>query len=60
MNWAGIIAVCIASAGGIGGIVVAVIRLSSDIIANRLSQKYQLILNKELEEHSCNSLKSAN
>lgn len=41
----------IISAGGIGGIIVAVIRFSSDLIAKRLSQKYELKINKSLEEY---------
>lgn len=35
---------CIISAGGIGGIVVGVIKFSSDIIAERMAAKYELKL----------------
>lgn len=41
---------CIVSAGGIGGIVIAVIRFSSSIIADRLSSKYEYKLKKALEQ----------
>lgn len=45
------IAVCIVSAGGIGGIIIASIKFSADIIADRLAKKYELRLNKELEQY---------
>ena len=38
-----IVAACIVSAGGIGGIVIAVVKFSSDMIASRLSAKYERI-----------------
>ena len=46
-----IIVACIVSAGGIGGIIVAIVKWSSNIIADRLSQKYQLQLDKEIEKY---------
>ena len=46
-----IIVSTILSAGGIGGIIIAVIKFSSDFIANRLSKKYELKLSKSLEEY---------
>ena len=42
---------CIVSAGGIGAIVVGVIKFSSTTIAESLSKKYELKLNKELERY---------
>ena len=39
------------SAGGISGILLAVIKFSSNIIADKLSKKYELKLNKELEKY---------
>ena len=50
----GIVAACIVSAGGVGGIVVAVVKLSSDFIANRLASKYENQLQKELEIYKSN------
>lgn len=41
----------IASFGGIGGIILAVIKFSSNILADKLSQKYELKMNKELEKY---------
>lgn len=40
---------CIVSAGGIGAIVIAIIRFSSEIISKSLAEKYSLKMNKELE-----------
>ena len=54
MNWtkiAEIALTCIASVGGVGAIIVWVIKFSSDSIAKRLSQKYQLQLDKEKEKY---------
>lgn len=54
MQWSDIwkIVLCIiASAGGVGAIFVAAIKLASDFIAERLSQKYELKLHKELEKY---------
>ena len=42
---------CILSAGGIGAIVMGVIKFSSTAIAESLSKKYELKLNKELERY---------
>lgn len=39
----------IISAGGIGGVIIAVIHFSSNIIADRLQKKYQLVLDRQLE-----------
>ncbi len=41
----------VGSIGGIGVIFVAIVKFSSNIIAERLSQKYDLKLSKTLEEH---------
>ena len=46
-----VVAACIVSAGGIGGIVIAVIKFSSNIIADRLSSKYENKLEKTLERY---------
>lgn len=57
MNWDEIwkIVLCIlTSIGGIGGIILAIIKFSSDIIAKRLEEKYKLTLNKELEKYKSN------
>ena len=45
-----IVVACIVSAGGIGGIVIAVVKFSSDMIASRLSAKYESKLQKEMEK----------
>ncbi len=50
----GIAAACIVSAGGIGGIIVAVVKWSSDFIADRLASKYENQLQKELETYKSN------
>ena len=57
MNWNDIwkiVLAVVASFGGIGGIVLAVIKFSSNMIAERLSQKYELKLQKELEKYKAN------
>lgn len=41
----------LASVGGIGAIILAIVKFSSNIIAKRLEEKYRLSLNKELEEY---------
>ena len=54
MNWAKVAEIaltCIASVGGIGAIIVWVIKSVSDMIADRLSKKYQLQLDKEKEKY---------
>lgn len=42
---------CIVSAGGIGAIIIAVIKFSCKTIAESLSKKYESKLNKELEQY---------
>ena len=44
----------VAGFGGIGGIVLAIVKFSSNIIAERLSKKYELKLQKELENYRTN------
>lgn len=39
----------IASVGGAGAIIVAVVKFTSNILADRLSKKYEIQMNKELE-----------
>lgn len=46
-----VVIVSIISAGGIGGIVIAVIRFSSEFIADRLSKKYENKLEMALEKY---------
>lgn len=46
-----IVAATIISAGGNGGIIIAAIRFSSNIIAERLSKRYELKLNKTIENY---------
>lgn len=41
----------LASVGGIGGLIFIVVKFASNMIAERLSQKYQLSLQKELENY---------
>jgi len=53
INWTKIVEIaitCIASVGGIGAIIVWVSKSLSDVIADRLSKKYQLQLDKEKEK----------
>jgi len=47
----------IISAGGIGGIVIAVIKFSASIIANRLSKKYENDLERALERYKTELVK---
>lgn len=42
---------CIASVGGIGVIIIGVVKFCGDMIAERLSMKYQLQLDKEKERY---------
>lgn len=42
---------CIVSAGGVGGIAIAVIKFSSNIIAERISAKYENKLEQTLEKY---------
>ena len=54
MSWADIwkiILTALASVGGVGGLIMLMIKFSSNLIAERLSQKYQLSLQKELEKY---------
>ena len=54
MNWDDVwkIVLCaITSAGGIGGIIVACIKFSANIITQRLTEKYELKLQKDLEKY---------
>ncbi len=44
-----LVVTCIVSAGGVGGIIIAAIKFSSNLIAERLTKKYDLKLNKEME-----------
>lgn len=46
-----IVAACIVSAGGIGGITIAVIKFSSSFIAERLSANYENKLERALEKY---------
>lgn len=46
-----IILCAVGSAGGIGAIIVCAVKYASDIIATRLSQKYEAKLQEELEKH---------
>ena len=39
------------SVGGIGAIIIVIVKFSSNIIAKGLEEKYRLTLNKELEEY---------
>lgn len=57
MNWDEIWKIVLgvlASVGGIGGIILAIVKFSSNIIAKRLEEKYTLKLNKELEKYKSN------
>ena len=52
MSWSDIwkiILTALASVGGVAGLIVLAIKFASNIIAERLSQKYELRLQKELE-----------
>ena len=48
--WQTVLAI-IGSIGGAGAIIIAIVKFTSDIIADKLSQKYELKLNKELEKY---------
>ena len=45
-----IVAACIVSAGGVGGVILAVVKFSSNLIANHLSTSYENKLQKEMEK----------
>ena len=51
MTWQDVILAVIASAGGIGGIIVLSVEFSANMIAERLEKKYTLKLDKELEKY---------
>jgi len=54
LNWDDVwkvVLTAIASVGGISGVIFLVIKFSADQIAERLSKKYELKLNKELEAY---------
>lgn len=48
--WQTVLAI-IGSVGGAGAIIVAVVKFASNIIAERLSQKYEIKISKELESY---------
>lgn len=48
--WQTVLAI-IGSVGGAGAIIVAVVKFASNIIAERLSQKYETKISKELESY---------
>lgn len=48
---AAIVGACIVSAGGIGGIIITVVKFCSNLIADRLSAKYEDKLQKETERY---------
>lgn len=57
MSWVdvGQIAVaCIASAGGIGAIIIGVVKFSANRIADRMNAKFEATINKELEKYKAN------
>ncbi len=49
-----IVLACILSAGGISGIIILAVKFSSNFIADRLSSKYEIKLQKELEKYKSN------
>ncbi len=54
MNWDDIWKIVlgiIVGTGGIGGVILAIVKFSTNIIAKRLEEKYTLKLNKELEKY---------
>ena len=54
MSWGDIwkiILAALASVGGVAGLIILVVKFASNVIAERLSQKYQISLEKELESH---------
>ena len=54
-----IIGACIVSAGGIGGIIIAVVKFCSDQIADRLSTKYEAKLQREMEQFKAELMQSS-
>lgn len=54
MKWGDIwkiFATVVSSVGGIGAVIVFIVKMCSNIIADKLSKKYELKLNKELEKY---------
>ena len=54
ISWESILVIasaCIVSAGGVSGIIIIIIKFSSNWIADALAKKYELKLNKELERY---------
>ena len=54
MNWNDVwklILAVLSSVGGIGTIIIFIVKMCSNIIADKLSKKYELNLNKELEKY---------
>ena len=49
-----IILASLASVGGVSGLIIIAIKFSSNIIAERLSKKYELKMSKELEKYKSN------
>lgn len=49
-----IILATLASAGGISGLIIIAVKFSSNIIAERLSKKYELKMSEELERYKSN------
>lgn len=47
----GIVLACIVSAGGVGGIIIAIVKFSSNLIADKLTTKYENKMQKELEKY---------
>lgn len=48
---------CIVSAGGVSGIIILAVKFTSGIIADRLEKKYELKLQKELENYKLHNRK---
>ncbi len=54
MKWGDILKIfvtVVSSVGGIGAVIVFIVKMCSNIIADKLSKKYELKLNKELEKY---------
>lgn len=54
MNWNDIwriVLAIISSVGGVGVVIIFIVKFCSNIIADKLSQKYKLTMNKELEKY---------
>lgn len=46
-----LVSTCVLTAGGIGGIIVTIVKFSSNSIADHLAKKYELKLSKEMERY---------